>query len=120
MTTQITINSQRSVSFRSKVKVRNTMHLNDYTEDEMASCWYSKHEIEMIREEIRIILTIIDGNSSRINNYNDRICSRGLESFSIEGSTKKQEARMNSRDVVLAATRQRYYYYDDSNRIPFL
>ena len=48
----------KSVSFYPDCTVMNTLHLNDYTDQEMRDCWYSYTELKHIRKEARTTIGI--------------------------------------------------------------
>lgn len=69
--------TEKKVSFSRRVKVRRTSHLDDYTPQERKSTWYTKNEMQAIREDIgatvKLIEMEIDVTSSK------EFCHRGLE-----------------------------------------
>lgn len=68
------------VSFSERVKVRKTLHINNYTTAECESCWFSDSEFAEIRENLREVISLInDGLLDCKDNENALHCRRGVE-----------------------------------------
>ena len=74
-----------SLSFASYAAVYETMHIKDYTEAEIAACWYTDSEKKLIKLEIRNTKMLMDITQ---NIDNDVICTRGLECLYMASSKK--------------------------------
>lgn len=94
------LNQQKSVSFRSKVCVRRTLHLEDYTKEEHEACWYTVEEMKTIRVGVRkCVLEISKGTMEETDSEDFTL--RGLESFLPEGQALKDFHREAARSIVL-------------------
>ena len=83
--------SKKSVTFCEAVKVRDTIHINDYSPEEVNAAWYSKAEINSIKENIRTSLNQMALGLFDIND--DMYCPVGLEHFTKQGSQRRKRNR---------------------------
>ena len=92
-----------SVTFAPNATMYWVLHINDYTEKERASTWYSDSELRRIKR--RLIRSI-----SRLNQVRDagsssdedcRCCSHGLESFTMKGLARKEQYRTSAYTAVM-------------------
>ena len=91
---------RKSVSFDQSVKVRKTIHVFDYTDEELYACWYNDAEFANIREDIAIEVDFFRTRLAQQDNNNNQYCSRGLESFSSKNILKNQQRAVISREAV--------------------
>lgn len=106
---------KRSVSFSPSALVRETIHINHYTNDEIAVCWYDDVELKKIKVDIKTT-TLLLMNSDYLNlNINDRRCSRGLDSYTETGQASK---RQNREDVIDAVLDEQDFQKDECNTDP--
>ena len=89
----------KQVSFEDKVKVRKTLHWNDFTDEESAATWYTDDEYQEIKKDIR--RTMRKMNTGKLDKDNDVYCRRGLECRNKKIFTEKQEKRVASCIAVL-------------------
>ena len=95
---------QRKVTFQTSVEGRQTLHINDYTEQEVRDCWISSTEQQAIYVDIRRTLNRVRvcGHSAI---HEESICVRGLGDF----VSKKQRQHATLRVL----TGQRWNYHPD-------
>jgi hypothetical protein len=80
---------------------RETIHIADYTTEEIAACWYDAVELKMIKVDIKATTLLLMKNDYLSLNINDRRCSRGLESYTQTGQASKRQHREDAIDAVL-------------------
>jgi hypothetical protein len=88
---------ERSVSFRSYASARETIHIDDYTNEEISACWYNAVELKTVIVENKTTLLLMDN----VFFSNDRICSRGLESYTQTGQASKRQHREDAIDAAM-------------------
>jgi hypothetical protein len=100
-TTKMTKVIERSVSFSPSVAFRNIIHISDYTNEEIAACWYDDVDLELFKvDDIQTTLWLMaNGYLDVIND--ERICARGLESCTQTGKASKRQRREAAIDVVM-------------------
>ena len=89
--------SRKRVTFCEKVKARRTIHLNNYTDDEIDACWYSDLEYYAMKEEIRAVAHLLQ--EGIVDIHED--VARGLESRCSSGASRRRELRQAAIDAVL-------------------
>ena len=121
---------KKFVTFFDQARMKNTMHLNDYTVHEINATWYDEDEMFDIRQEVRATLNVMTAtteataaNAQNNNNYNSSsfhtnknnsnenakktfhlaqlLCCRGLENLSDEGVERRAMIRETARIAVL-------------------
>jgi hypothetical protein len=94
--------SRSSVYFYPDVTVRPTLHICNYTKEEVESCWHKGNDIIKIKINIgRTLRKMADCQSLDDQNY----CTRGLESGTKEGSEQKCLNRKRAINAVLILCR---------------
>ena len=102
---------RKSVSFDQSVKVRKTIHILDYTDEELFACWYSNAEFDNIRQNnavevkffFRMKLSSRHGEKKNDDNgdgWKNLYCKRGLESFLSKSIMKRRHRAIVSREAV--------------------
>jgi hypothetical protein len=87
----------KSVRFASTCKVKRILHVNDYTEDELSSSWYSDEESSDQRQKCaRIIRKIAQGKPGTY-------CVRGLARMTPRAVEERDNSRM---DALLSVLRE--------------
>jgi hypothetical protein len=79
-----------SISFNSNVLVNLTIHIEEYSDEEIAATWYSQHELTRSRSELTSTLLLMANGNAMANS--ERLCSRGLECLTSEGRAIKKQA----------------------------
>uniref|UniRef100_A0A7R9ZMR6 Uncharacterized protein n=1 Tax=Craspedostauros australis TaxID=1486917 RepID=A0A7R9ZMR6_9STRA len=92
-----TTNRKKSVSFNRRVRVKETLHLNNYTDAEIDACWLSKQESMHIRQDIANTLRQHHQHNGGVS-YSD---IRGLECRTKQGSEQRRRDRNESISAVL-------------------
>ena len=104
---------KRNVHFCKKVKVQPTLHVNNFTDKEIRSSWYTQNEIATIRQRTKDMMKLLQSQSNsntpqkvleRQQGNNDdesTFCIRGLEHRTRKGMKAKTSSRMMAWDVVL-------------------
>lgn len=89
----------RRVSFYGRVYVREVLHLCDYDEDEHRKTWYSRDEIEEIKESIfETVRRIANGGHQEDSKEH---CARGLEHRSKSGALQRRKNKLLALQLVL-------------------
>jgi hypothetical protein len=89
----------RRIRFNDDVSVQETIHINDLSQSEIASTWYSTYEYKQIKEGVNSIVVAV--NSGIYEGDSDTDCLRGLERRLKKNSIKRQKIRMYGMMVVL-------------------
>jgi hypothetical protein len=71
----VDVTQVRNVKFNNTVRVRETIHMNDYSDDEIRRSWYTKIELKRIKEDLQTTAHLIQSRE-----LEDSDCWRGLES----------------------------------------
>jgi hypothetical protein len=98
---------RKSVSFSRDVRVYKVMHINNYTEEEIAATWNGASEIAGIKEKILATLSFLNSGNINSNNYVE-CCSRGLENLTDEGFKNRRRRREIAINAVLEKQDLRY------------
>jgi hypothetical protein len=89
---------RRTVAFSQTVSARTTLHVNNYTDDEIDACWYDDCEKEMMRKEVRSVVTLL--KNGMLEQDTEQYCRRGgLECHTQEVALQ----RLKNRTAVLEA-----------------
>jgi hypothetical protein len=88
---------ERSVSFSPYVSLRETIHIDNYTSEEISACWYDSVELKMVKVDMKTTLLLM----ANVFFSNDRICSRGLESYTQTGQALKRQHREDAIDAAM-------------------
>lgn len=89
--------SRKRVRFFPQVIARETLHLNDYADDEVALVWYTHDDFDLMRRDRKETLALI--HSGKYPGDDAHRCARGLERELRTGSV---ERRRNKRSGWLA------------------
>jgi hypothetical protein len=102
MVCQSPISTKKSVSFHEKVRARVSLHINDYSAEEIQATWLNAADMQRIRREMRYTVQMMKfGSSFDENEYS----IRGLEHGTSEGS---QSRRKNRSEAVKAVLNEQY------------
>mmetsp|Transcript_7934 Transcript_7934/g.12152 ORF Transcript_7934/g.12152 Transcript_7934/m.12152 type:complete len:227 (-) Transcript_7934:1985-2665(-) len=89
----------KSVSFFPGVSVREVLHVNDYTDEEMILTWYRGEDYQKIKMSFYHVVQKISSGCWRGDT--DQETSRGLEYRHIEGSNRRKTNKLNGLMAVL-------------------
>jgi hypothetical protein len=70
--------TEKSVSFKLTAMARNTLHIINYTKEEVKACWYTREEENDRRRHINLTVTAMEQDVD-IFEEGDEYCIRGLE-----------------------------------------
>jgi len=89
---------KKSVSFNQSVKVYLTLHIRDYTHQQICDTWYSAEE-----QATRISNIHADLKMAELGIHHDQpsFCTRGLEYFTRSEHERRQQRRRDAFDTVL-------------------
>jgi hypothetical protein len=76
---QALIAESRRLKFKEFVNIRPTLHISDYTDQEMSNTWYSRKEMKRIKRDISE--TAVHVSRGAYDGDDDYHCSRGIEVF---------------------------------------
>ena len=123
--------SSLRVRFHTKVKVKSTIHLKHYTNQEIEACWYTPAEYNNIIEGMYLTLDLMKislapynclfSNSSSSSKCKDDkssslsslYCSRGLENLSIEGGLK-HSTRIRRQNAIWSVLDEQNVQYEEA------
>jgi hypothetical protein len=93
---------RRKVAFDKVVKVRKTLNISNYTQDEIRDTWYTQEDMLRIYTENRAIVALVDKNGGQLSE-NDHTTStiRGMECRTRQGALRRMKNKILSRKVVL-------------------
>jgi hypothetical protein len=106
---------RQTVSFSPNALVRETIHHADYTDEEIAVCWYDTVELKMIKVDIKTTTLLLMNSDYLSLNINDGRCSRGLESYTEKGQALKMKHREAAIDAVLD---EQDFQFEEGNTDP--
>jgi hypothetical protein len=84
-TESVGLNRKPPVTFNDDVVIEETLHVNDFTEEEYRSYWFTTEECNIIIDMIEITVELMEVGQEEDDDTN--ICYRGLESRTAEGNT---------------------------------
>jgi hypothetical protein len=93
--------AKRSITFSPFATIHNVLHINDYSDEEIACAWYDADELETIKKMDVIYTLSMMKSGLRIPVDSPWYCGRGLESFTQEGSTIRRSNKEKAWDAVL-------------------
>jgi hypothetical protein len=94
-------NPKRSITFSPiDTMCHNVLHINDYSDEEIACAWYNAEELKTIMNDVIETLGMMNGGK-HIPEETPWYCNRGLESFTREVSSRKRANRANALYAVL-------------------
>ena len=97
---------KKSVSFLPSVLVYRTLHINDYTDEEVEKTWYDGDEMADIVNKCVEIIASLDNMSSED-------CFRGLEVRTPEAQKKRTTHRFCAIDTVLGEQESQWQNQED-------
>lgn len=81
--------TKKSVSFRHEIaQCQETLHVNDYTDEELFSCWYIAKDFEQMKKEEKPALRLL--KKGLYPGDNNELCSRGLEYRYKQGAEQRR------------------------------
>ena len=120
-----TSRERKSVTFAANAKGRKTIHINNYTKEEITNCWFSSKEMREIKSDIRQTVAMLEQNQP-IDEI--RYSRRGVDIYKKEVWVVRTERKKKAQKAVfkkqmkclVRATdgdfQQEYEYNDDDAR----
>lgn len=97
---KVTKKPKKSVSFNEAATQRYTLHINNYTDEEVDACWWTPEEFKAIRADARYAANLVMGGYLQ-NGDNDHYCKRGVENFTREGVYRRSSVKQAAYAAVL-------------------
>jgi hypothetical protein len=94
-------NTKKSVCFNPVVHGRAVLHINDYSDEELRSKWYTALEYDAFKVEIWATVLLMTSGGSLILGHGEQYCARGLESATRDGARKKRLNNLHCRRAVI-------------------
>jgi len=94
-----------SVTFFGQVRVRTTISRKDYSQEEIAVCWYSHDELEELLQFCGKEILMLEKGEQMLDKV---YCGRGLEGYTPSGNSVKRKKREESGIRLLAEQRRQY------------
>jgi putative component of toxin-antitoxin plasmid stabilization module len=98
---------RKKVQFYHSVYVQETLHLNNYSEDERHATWNTRKEATRMRAEMNDTLDLL--KSGEYNGDSEQHCSRGLEYRIGKGRAMRHYNKMNGLLAVLEEQENQKY-----------
>jgi hypothetical protein len=104
---------ERRVTFFPQVFVRETIHIHNFSPDELAASWYGKEELDVIKNDMVTVVRLIV--SGEYTGDTENLCARGCEFRHKEGARQRQMNKLNGILSVLdeQLRQERRGYIDD-------
>ncbi len=90
----------KSVSFKEVVKAKKTIHVTNFSAEEVKSCWYTDEDFEIMKREVRFEVDLFE-NDCLDEKDNMRRSMRGLRMFTSAGGKLRRESKRRARNAVL-------------------
>ena len=95
----------KAVSFATHVRVKDSLHLNDYSEEERKNCWYNGLDIAMIKKNARSIVEVME-SADGLKPEDENFCFRGLECQTRARLEEREQIRRQAYDAVFLEQRR--------------
>ena len=87
------------ITFNVRVAVKQTIHRNDFTEEEKRRVWYKKADFSKMKQSFTHTVQLV--GAGRYPGDNDEMTSRGLEYRHREGAMRRKTNKLNALYAVL-------------------
>jgi hypothetical protein len=96
--------TRKYISFAGNTQICETLHIDEYSTEEVQATWYSKSELQDIKNAIRdvVIRNVSNDKNSIIprrgsgDDKEEESCKRGFEGFSKHGAAQKRKNKMDA------------------------
>lgn len=114
------IKKKKTVSFNERVRIRKTIHINEYSDEEVTSVWYTPRESTEMRQEALFVAQLAkDGllpASGAASPHSDssedaRYCLRGIEMYT--GSEQATQRQQRKEAIRWALLKEMEFQYDE-------
>lgn len=89
----------KGVTFNERVKAKKTIHISDFSEQEIESYWYTEEEFSRMKKDVRFESNLVENEC--LGQESTRYCIRGLENFTPDGANKRIKNKEECRAIVL-------------------
>ena len=93
-----TTRTAKSVSFRSRIKIREHLHVKNYTDNEIEACWYTKSDLADIKEDIITTRDLIA--SGQLRRDTEEYVRRGAENYLQKEVLRRSRVKSKAREAV--------------------
>ena len=90
--------AKKSVSFKARIKLRECLHIKNYTPQEIEECWYNKSDLAEIKEDIYNTRNMIA--AGELERDTDDYVRRGSENYVEKESARRARAKSIAREAV--------------------
>lgn len=94
-----TTTATRKVSFNERVRAKKTIHITDFSEDEVQAYWYGDDEFRRIKRDVKFEASLLENECLEEND--SKYCGRGLENFTTSGAKRRNANKRRGRSIVL-------------------
>jgi hypothetical protein len=109
------ITQKKGITFNNRVSVRRTIHISNFTDEEINACWYSSEDYSAIRKHIhKTVLLMQYGNTSHVEDC-PTFCRRGLEGYTSEGLEGRRRRCTNAKLAVFDEQDRQYDAFEESD-----
>ena len=93
---------RKSVSFNEVVRAKKTIHISNFTAEEIRCCWYMDEDYEVMKQDLRFEVNLLENDCLIENPSSTNHTARGLDTFSstIVGRARR-EIKRQARNTVL-------------------
>jgi hypothetical protein len=79
---------KRTVAFAPTVTGRPTIHVNDYSDDEIQTCWFNDDEFKAIKKDVRFAAKLLT-NDGLLEKCDEHNFQRGIEMHTRKGAHRR-------------------------------
>lgn len=98
----------KKVSFSNQKQIRSTVHIRDYTKEEIEATWLTETDYANIKAEMRLAIALVHAGIVLGEEDTMSYCHRGLECRTKKGSTRRMINKTIARDAVLDEQDRQY------------
>jgi hypothetical protein len=88
--------TKKCISFAENIQIRETLHIDEYSAEEVQATWYTKRELQDIKNAIRDVVTQNFSKDKTNSIQEEESCNRGFEGFSKYGAAQKKKNKMDA------------------------
>eukprot|EP00339_Tiarina_fusa_P020131 CAMPEP_0117022020 /NCGR_PEP_ID=MMETSP0472-20121206/16594_1 /TAXON_ID=693140 ORGANISM="Tiarina fusus, Strain LIS" /NCGR_SAMPLE_ID=MMETSP0472 /ASSEMBLY_ACC=CAM_ASM_000603 /LENGTH=200 /DNA_ID=CAMNT_0004727759 /DNA_START=32 /DNA_END=634 /DNA_ORIENTATION=+ len=93
--------ANRTVSFNDAVRCIGTLHINNYTDEEVFNTWFTNQEFKQMKRDIKWTVSMMEQKEEHRCEDGVHYCSRGLEDKTTVALVHKTQHRFCAIDAVL-------------------
>lgn len=102
---------KKSVAFNEVVHVQTTIHINDYTPEEVHDCWYNADEFMVIKANVRFAVSLLEQGvfpTTTDDEEREGFCRRAVECRTKANATRRRQLKMSAWLAVLEEQELQY------------